>query len=255
MFSLTFYKLFGALLIFITTILAVAYPIKVRALPKHHSFMDLGDAFASGIFLGAALFHMLPDATIGFQQALGQVHYPLAELFCACGFVLLLFLERLSLSSSSINHHLTIPYLAALTLIIHSLIEGAALGVNTDFATASVIFLAIFVHKGSESFALSITLCRGNHISTKQLFWIIGIFSLMTPFGIGLGTYITSFMQFKEGQLLTAGFNAFAAGTFLYMSTLHHIHHHQHLHESEGMLEFFSLLAGLTLMGLVVLWV
>lgn len=253
--SLTLYKALAALLIFAITLVSVAYPIKARLRPKQNRLMELGDAFASGIFLGAALFHMLPDATHGFQETLGTVNFPIAEFFCAGGFMLLLLLERLSFSSPRTNHNLTIPYLVAITLIIHSLIEGAALGVNTQFATASIIFIAIFVHKASESFALSLALCRGNHLSNKQLFWIVGIFSLMTPLGIGLGDTITSFMQFKQGQLLAAAFNAFAAGTFLYMSTLHHIHHHQRLHEAEGMFEFFSLLAGLCLMGLIVLWV
>ena len=253
--SLTLYKTFAALFIFVTTILAVVYPIKARTQPKHNRFLELGDAFASGIFLGAALFHMLPEATTEFQNTLGQSHYPIEEFFCAGGFILLLLLERLSLNSVRLNNKLTIPYLVAITLMVHSLIEGAALGVNTQLATATVIFFAIFAHKGSESFALSITLCRGNHLSNAQLFWIIGIFSLMTPIGIGLGTTITSFMQFKQGQLIAAGFNAFAAGTFLYMSTLHHINHHQRLHEADGMLEFFSLLLGLCLMGLIVAWV
>jgi len=251
--SLLIYKLLAALLLLITAILAVIYPIKARTRVTDHRFMDLGDAFASGIFLGAALFHMLPDANAAFQEALGHYTYPLAELFCAAGFVLLLFLERLTMNSEH-HHELTIPYLAAVTLIIHSLIEGAALGVNTALATAMIIFLAIFVHKGSESFALSIILCRGNHLSTKSLYWLVGIFSVMTPIGILLGTVITSFLQFKEAQLIAAGFNAFAAGTFLYMSTLHHIHHHQRMHEAEGMVEFFCLLLGLGLMGLVVLW-
>lgn len=249
------YKYLAALIIFITTIVAVLYPIKIRTRPKHNHFLEYGDAMASGIFLGAALFHMLPDATKGFQESLGAVNYPLAELFCAFGFVLLLFLERLATSAPKIHYKVTIPYFLALTLIVHSLVEGAALGVNDELATASVLFLAIIAHKGSESFALSFILCKDNVLANKQLFWIIGIFSIMTPLGIFLGTSITSFLQFKQSQLIIAGFNAFAAGTFLYMSTLHHIHHHQRLHEAESMWEFLCLLFGLSVMGLIVLWV
>ena len=252
--SLISYKIFAALVLFIITVLSVAYPIRARTRPKQNTFMELGDAFASGVFLGAALFHMLPDAAHEFEEIFGHSHFPLAEVICACGFVLLLFLERLSLNSSRINHKLTIPFIAAITLIIHSLIEGAALGVNTELATASVLFLAIFAHKASESFALSITLCRGNHLSSKQLFWIIGIFAIMTPVGIALGTVITSYLQFTQGQIIAAGFNAFAAGTFLYMSTLHHINHHQSHKPEHNLLGFVSLLAGLVLMGVIGLW-
>lgn len=251
--SLLAYKTFAALCIFLITILAVIYPIKARNRPKHHHLLDFGDAFASGIFLGAALFHMLPESNHAFHDILGDSHFPLAEFFCAIGFTLLLLLERLSLKSDSAK--VTIPYLAAATLMIHSLIEGAALGVNTEIATASAMFIAIIVHKGSESFALSIALCRGNPIPTKPLLWIMGIFSVMTPIGIAFGTSITPFLEFKSGQIIAAGFNAFAAGTFLYMSTLHHIHHHQRLHEAESLSEFFCLFAGLSLMGLIVFWV
>ncbi len=68
-------------------------------------------------------------------------------------------------------------------------------------------------------------------------------------------TTITAFMAFKQGVWIAAAFNAFAAGTFLYMSTLHHIHHHQRAHAEEGLSEFFSLLLGLATMGLIMLWI
>ncbi len=252
--SLIAYKALAGILIFITSIVAVIYPIKVRAHPTHHPSLELADAFASGIFLGAALFHMLPDALHDFTQALGTVQYPLAELFCASGFLMLLFLQRLSEYYSKDSQSLpTLPYVVALILIIHSLIEGAALGVNTTFAAMGVIFIAIIAHKSSESFALAITLNRG-HIELKKTLLLVGIFSLMTPLGIVLGTTLTTWVQFKKGLLLTAGFNAFAAGSFLYMSTLHHITHHQRQHEAEGLLEFGFLLVGLVIMAALAWW-
>src|SRR5579872_2853052 len=92
--SLILYKSLAGLLIFLTSAIAVAYPIKVQAHPKHNRILELGDAFASGIFLGAALFHMLPDAIYSFKQVMGDLTYPLPELFCAAGFLILLFFER-----------------------------------------------------------------------------------------------------------------------------------------------------------------
>lgn len=241
------------MLIFITSVIAVAYPIKVRAHPKHHKFLELGDAFASGIFLGAALFHMLPEAIAQFHTVLTNIDYPIPELLCAIGFLILLFFERLSGNAHDVVHAKTIPYMIAVIIIIHSLIEGAALGINTTFATASVIFLAIIAHKGSESFALAIILNRAN-LSLVHIITLVAIFSLMTPLGIFLGTGITEFLYLKTGQLLAAGFNAFAAGTFLYMSTLHHINHHERSHDGEGLLEFYFLFIGISTMAVLAWW-
>lgn len=251
--SLIIYKAVAGLLIFITSLAAVIYPLKVRANPTHHHALELGDALASGIFLGAALFHMLPNAIHEFSYALNDVHYPLAELFCAAGFLLLLFFERLSSRAAGEHDITTLPYVIAIIIIIHSLIEGTALGVNTSFATASIIFLAIIAHKSSESFALAVTLNR-SQLSFSHILTLITIFAIMTPLGISIGTTVTQFLQFKTGQLLTAGFNAFAAGTFLYMSTLHHINHHHKANENEGLFEFSILMLGLSIMALLAIW-
>lgn len=249
--SFIFYKVIAGILIFITSLASVIYPLKLRAHPSHHPILELGDAFASGIFLGAALFHMLPDASYTFNAVLGQAHYPLAESFCAGGFLLLLFLERLAQSlPSKFGSVNCVPYTLAFILIVHALIEGAVLGVNDTLSAAFVIFLAIIVHKGSESFALAVILNR-SQLTLVRVIGIVGLFSLMTPIGIAIGTVMTTAFQFKSGQLITAAFNAFAAGTFLYMSTLHHINHHARQHEAEGLLEFASLLAGLMVMALL----
>jgi zinc transporter 1/2/3 len=253
--SLFFYKIFASLLIFIVSLVAVIYPIRARVYPSHNRILELGDAFASGIFLGAALFHMLPDAIANFSEIMPTIHYPLAESFCAAGFLLLLFLERLSHFSSAekSEHHHSLPYMLAIILVIHSLIEGAALGVNPTFETASVIFIAIIAHKGSESFALAMILNR-SHLSLKAIITTVLIFSLMTPLGVGLGTTLTSVLHTQNGTLMTAAFNAFAAGTFLYMSTLHHINHHHRANEAESLLEFVFLVVGLIIMAAIASW-
>lgn len=234
-----------------TSLVAVIYPIKVRARPQHHPLLELGDAFASGIFLGAALFHMLPDAIHGFASTLKETPYPVAEFLCACGFLVLLFLERIAQCIPQIkNARHAMPYMVALILIIHSLIEGGVLGIDATMATACVIFVAIIAHKSSESFALAVILNR-SQMALKNIIVIVVIFSLMTPMGILLGTKIASLLPYQSSQAWTAGFNAFAAGTFLYMSTLHHVNHHKHQHGKENLIEFLFLLLGLVTMGLL----
>lgn len=266
--SLILYKSFAGLLIFLISLVAVIYPIRARIYPSHNRFLELGDAFASGIFLGAALFHMLPDAIADFSEIVPNLRYPLAESICAAGFLLLLFLERLSHYMGAENSHHTshdhqtahphqhnhaLPFMLACILIIHALIEGAALGINATFTTAFIIFIAIAAHKGSESFALAVILNR-SALPMKTTIATILIFSIMTPLGIGLGTTLTLLTHSHTGILLTACFNAFAAGTFLYMSTLHHINHHHRINEAESLFEFVVLVIGLVIMALIAMW-
>ena len=247
--TLITYKIIAAIIIGITSIITVAYPIAVRAYPKHRPFLELADAFASGIFLGAALFHMLPEARHDLLLSVGAHDYPLAELLCAGGFLLLLLLERIAnIHHAAKQSTQIIPYMFALILIIHALIEGAAVGVNTTFAGAFVIFIAIVAHKSSESFALAVILNQHN-LRLARIITIIIVFSLMTPLGIILGTQLTSTLPEKSSLLLTGSFNAFAAGTFLYMSTLHHMNHHKKQHEGEGLIEFGALFVGLIVMA------
>ena len=252
--TLFYYKIAAAITILLVTLIAVIYPIKAHRYPKHHHWLDLGDAFASGVFLGAALFHMLPEAISYFQQNMPSVHYPIAELFCAIGFLVLLLLERLALASFKIKQQVAIPYILAMVIMVHSFIEGAVIGINTELTTLSIISIAVLAHKGSESFALSASLAK-SVISMKALMTLIIIFAVMTPIGILLGSSVIPFLYAQKAQLLTAGFNAFAAGTFLYMSTLHHVNHHQRLHEAESMVEFVCLLFGVAMMAKIAQWV
>src|SRR5436190_7190395 len=129
------------------------YPLKKTRTLKHSESFELGEALASGIFLGAAFFHMLPDAINMFDHLYGHLSYPVPEVICVLGFLLLLFLERLSLSYPTTQSKNSIPYILALILIIHALTEGAALGIGSTLSETLMLFIAIVAHKGSESFA------------------------------------------------------------------------------------------------------
>ncbi len=242
------YKLAGALLILVISIVAVIHPLRKKRLSKQAESIELGEAFASGIFLGTALFHMLPEAISQFSQ-LHSV-YPLAEVVCAGSFLFMLFLERLSLTHSPIQTKHSIPYIITLILIIHALIEGAALGIGTTLSEVILLFIAIFVHKASERFALCMSLIR-SQLPFVRIIIMISIFAVMTPIGIALGNMLT----LGDNSTLTAAwFNAIAAGTFLYISTLHHVHFHQHAEDARGMMEFFCLAIGTAAMAVIAVW-
>lgn len=249
---LIYYKLIAALIIFLISLIMAFYPLKKTSGLKHTESFELGEALASGIFLGAAFFHMLPDAINMFNHIYGDLAFPIPEAICVLGFLLLLFLERISLSFPAAQSKNSIPYILALILIIHAITEGAALGIGSTFAETLMLFIAIIAHKGSESFALSVTLLR-HALPLQRILLIVIFFSLMTPLGIALGASVTQFTT-GSGELIAAIFNAFAAGTFLYISTLHHIHFHQHTKDTQGLLEFVSLFAGVAAMGVIALW-
>lgn len=251
--TLVFYKAIAALLIFITSLVIAIYPLRKKVLPTNTESVGLSEAIASGIFLGAAFFHMLPDAIKIFAELYGTATYPIPEAICVSGFLLLLFLERLSLMRSSLQPTYAIPYIITIILIIHALVEGMALGIGATFSEVFMLLIAILAHKGSESFALCVTLLR-HQLPFKRVLVMVIFFSLMTPLGISLGTAINYFTFGGNGKLAAAIFNAFAAGTFLYISTLHHIHFHKHTKEAQGALEFICLVFGVAVMGIIALW-
>src|SRR3989338_6375401 len=153
-------KILAAIAILLIALLAALLPLRFAR--SHRRILTIGDAFASGVFLSAALFHMLPAAEAGFRATLPAISFPYANLLCAIAFVIILFLERgvghfhhtHDAASDSARMPVT-PYVLVLVLSIHALIEGIALGINATVTSALIIFSAIVAHKGSESFALA----------------------------------------------------------------------------------------------------
>ena len=248
--SLSAYKAGAALLIFLISMIIALYLLRRKNALNHGEQAGVWEALASGIFLGAAFFHMLPDAIRSYALVYPGATYPIPELVCVGGFLLLLFLERLSLTNRHARTKNYIPYILALALIIHALSEGAALGLETAYAETAMLFIAILAHKGSESFGLCILLLR-YALPMRHVVFTLIFFAVMTPLGIFLGQAVTSS---GDSQLAASLFTAFAAGTFLYISTLHHVHFHQHGDEAQGMLEFACLTGGTLMMGLIALW-
>lgn len=249
--SLTIFKVFAAVLIFLVSMGTALYILRRKNALNQGETAGVGEAVASGIFLGAAFFHMLPDSIRTFTQLYPHIHFPVPELICVGAFLLLLFLERISLSHKEHSTASHVPIVLAFTLIIHALSEGAALGLETAYAETSMLFIAILAHKGSVSFGLCILLIR-YAVPYRQMLFILFVFSIMTPLGIFFGELISSS---DNNQLLGAAFSSFAAGTFLYISTLHHVHFHNHSHDdSQGLFEFFCLALGVVIMAVIAIW-
>lgn len=227
---------------------------------KSDRIFSLGNALAGGIFLGAGLIHMLPDAQDGFEGFAGQTGFPWVFLVCAIGFLIVLFLEKVLLhrhdaiaeSEEQNPGHAFYPYVLTLVLSVHSIIAGIALGTEQTMGLVLVILIAVAVHKGSAAFALGVSLFRGG-VPKTRLLRIICFFCFMTPLGIVIGSGMTAMMTGSTESLVTSIFDALAAGTFLYVALIDIVEHEFARPESRR-LKFNLVLSGLGMMAILAVW-
>lgn len=253
-------KILAAIFIWCISLFGGVVAFYLRKKQQHTPhILYFAEAFAGGIFLGAALFHMLPDATAAFGKLYPHNSYPFANLICAGGFCVLLFLEQSIFYFSNLPKHAVVnpinivPLLLTFLISIHALSEGIALGINNSIGSIVIIFVAIVAHKSSEAFAVALQLTKAQ-LHKIKLWTLFLLFSLMSPLGVILAIIATEATQQHTAILLTGIFNAFAAGTFLYLATLHKLHHqHDHVDQNQ-LLEFVATLVGLSIMAIVAIW-
>lgn len=210
-------KLFFALSIFIVIVAAGWYPFKKRHKKGHLDF-PIGETLATGVFLGAAILHLLPEADKMLQHMGYQ--YPFAYVITGLTFLLFLWFEHLGkeLYQQKNSNHPAFAILAWIMLSIHSLVLATALGFSENYSVAIMLFLAIITHKWAESFAISVQLNKSS-MSHKTNLLLFLSFALMTPLGIFLGMDIES--EVKTKSLIDPILVSVSAGTFLYLGTLH----------------------------------
>ncbi len=218
MLSVSYLKLFFALSIFIISLAAGWYPFKKRRLGEHHHDMPIAETLATGVFLGAAFMHLLPESNQLFVEA--GYHYPLA--FIIAGGVFLFFLWFEHVGQELYRHrdakHPYFALVAWLMLSIHSIMIGTALGFSQHQSLMIMLFLAVIAHKWAESFAIAMQLNKTS-LSHKSCYLLFFLFCLMTPLGMLFGSY--SNLNVGSQSLIAPVLMAASAGTFLYLGTLH----------------------------------
>lgn len=235
---------------------------RVVSAGKHSdALFTLGNAFAGGVFLGAGIIHMLPDAREGFEALLGDVDYPWFALTCAIGFLFILFLERVcfphthgedDIARKPVGKKMLYPLVLLLVLSIHSVITGIALGTEARIAQAAVILIAVLAHKGTAAFALGVSMLRTGMPRTRFVRTVV-FFSGTTPAGIVLGIAVMALVTGRAAQAFEALFDALAAGTFLYVAVVDIIEE-EFASRHNQWLKFALVTAGLGLMAVVAIW-
>lgn len=243
------FKLIAALIILAIALIAGYVPFRKKLSSTHLDF-PIGEAIASGVFLGAGLIHMLSDAANEFSAA--GYHYPFAFLLAGLSFLTLLLLEHIG---TEIEEHggrtKSIALLAVLMLSIHSLLEGMAVGMSGEFLTMLILAFAVIAHKWAESFSLALQINKSSLKFGSGLMFFL-VFAIMTPLGIFLGDIISNGVH--QEPLLTPIFSALAAGTFLYIGTLHGLRRATMIEHCCNMREFSFMFLGFSLMAVVAIW-
>lgn len=242
-------KLFAAIIILIIALFSGWIPFKKRNLAQFE--FPIGEALASGVFLGAGLIHMLGDASGSFHRH--GIDYPLAFVIAGSVFLALLWLEHLGreLHTHEGESSRSFAILACIMLSVHSFIAGAALGLSKHHSLFIVLFLAIIAHKWAASFALSIQLNKST-LSKKKCLKVFLIFAVMTPLGIFFGDLITQLDNHLP--LASAIFSAIAAGTFIYLGTLHGLKRSVMVNECCNLKNYSFVIGGFALMAIVAIW-
>jgi len=247
------FKILAALLILIITLLSGLLPFRHKKLTQQtQKKFTMSAALASGIFLGAGLIHMLSEASEYFADA--GYHYPFAALLTGLTFLFLLFLEHISLDFRKHTHQddtSIVTFIALIMLSFHSLLAGTALGISHQYSATLLVLFAIAAHKWAESFAMATQICH-TPLSHKKQIAYFGLFASMTPIGILIGDILTS--QLSSHNLLEAIFQSLAAGTFIYIGTLHGLNRIVMAERCCSLKEFGWSATGFGLMAVIAIW-
>ena len=244
-------KLFLTLFVMVVSLMGGYLALRSTRATGRQFALGVGEAFASGVFLGAGLIHMLGDADATFHDE--GVDFPYAPLLCGVVLLALLWAEHLgdSLAKRSGASSEVLPLTAVAMLSVHSVLMGAAFGITSSFSIAMAVFVAVLAHKGAASFALGLELVRSSVAKPKQ--WQLFLFFVaMFPIGVALGQAVSHMTD--AHPLVEAVFSAIAAGTFLFFGTLHGLASSPMIARCCNLREFSGAVAGFALMAVVAIW-
>ncbi len=221
-------------------ILAGAVAGGALPLMGRHRRSDALLSFSAGVMLGAAFFHMLPEAVEGAGLR--------ALPFVLVGFLFLFLIERFVLihvcaepgpslglladpppPPESLREHAshdhahdvtgcevhTMGLAAFVGLSLHTIIDGFALGAaNSQPTLGLLVFIAILAHKVPSSFSLSAIL-RAEGYGRGKALAMNGTFALMVPLGALLYLGLRGLVRTESFTPLAL---AASGGTFLHLS-------------------------------------
>jgi zinc and cadmium transporter len=256
-----------ALIVAVLSLIGAAVPLRVRF---GHAQLQVYLSLAAGALLGAALFHLLPEASEHIHGAFG--------LPAAIGIGVVFLLQRYLAphSHEPLGAHHPQPHhddheshdhethghgdarplvtgvVAILALSIHSFFDGVAIGAATGGPSdpgaplAFAVFLSVLIHKPMDGLAVSVLLLNAGTRS-RRLWSIQAFYAALVP--VGAAVFLLTRGSVAQPSIFVGYTLAFSAGTFLAIALtdlLPELHFHAHDRHKLSI----ALLAGLLVMWL-----
>ena len=250
------------------SLIGAAVPLRFRF---GHAQLQVYLSLAAGALLGAALFHLLPEAS---EHIHGDFGLP-----AIVGIGLVFLLQRYlaphshepldalhshpdhdpehELNDRQTHHHpharpLVTGVVAILALSIHSFFDGVAIGAaigvpaGPGAPVAFAVFLSVLIHKPMDGLSVSVLLLNAG-TRARTLWSIQALYAALVP--IGASAFMATRGAIAEPSVFVGYTLAFSAGTFLAIALtdlLPELHFHAHDRHKLS----FALLFGLLVMWL-----
>ncbi|KFD55103.1 hypothetical protein M513_04021 [Trichuris suis] len=112
-----------------------------------------------------------------------------------------------------------------LTLSVHALFEGLAMGLINQYTTAFQIFAALCIHKSLVAFSLGLRLISFKDVSTCTVILFCSAFASVGSLGGFIGIVLSESLRSKLAHFITGSLQGIACGTFLYIVTFEILPH------------------------------
>src|SRR5438477_11342186 len=188
--------------------------VAIKAQRRIHLLMGLG----AGVLLGAVFFDLLPESLSVAREQGWNVRIILGIV--VAGFLLFYLTERLLVlhacpeDDCTNQAHQHIGRLSALGLIVHSTLDGAAIGAASmvSWQTGLLVALAIIAHDMSDGLNTILLVTHGEEARRRDYLFLA--FDALAPVAGGLLALVV-----LPPPRALAVFLGFASGFFLYTST------------------------------------
>lgn len=173
---------------------------------------------AGGAMLGLVAFHLLPELSSVGLPAVGSV--PLPYILLVAAFLLMFTLEELigphptDDDSGGEHRHPHVGLIGAGALVVHSFIDGLAIGIGFQVSTAIgvAILIAVLAHDFADGMTTAAIMRR--HGNSGRRTWGLVLAAAIAPV---VGAFVGGALHVSEAWIF--GYAGFFAGTLIYFAT------------------------------------